>query len=152
MSLETAIEKLADAIRYHADTLSAAANIPLANLPTGEQKPKRGRPPGSKNAEVDPPVAPPEPEVIAEAAPPVPTAPPAKPAKPAAPAPAAAAISKAQVQALLIEVVKQHGRDACGALCKKHGGPNLSSLDPSVYPALYADAQNVLSQEADPAQ
>jgi hypothetical protein len=59
-------------------------------------------------------------------------------------------VTKADVQKLLIAVVQQHGRDECGKLCQKHGGPNLSALDPSVYPALLADAQAVLSTDADP--
>ncbi len=53
--------------------------------------------------------------------------------------------TKDAIRALLIEVVKQKGAVECGNLCRKHGGPNLSALDPKVYPAIYADAQAMLA-------
>lgn len=60
------------------------------------------------------------------------------------------AIDKPTVRKKLIEVVQKIGKDACGSLCLAHGGPNLSVLDPAVYPALYADACKLLEGQ-DPA-
>lgn len=152
MSLEIAIQNLADAINNLA--ASAAGNPPLAKVleavPTADAPRPRGRP-RKAEAEVEAPVAPAEAAakvaeriaaVSAEAVAPTPVAVPTPPAAPS--------ITKADVQKLLIAVVQKHGRDECGKLCQKHGGPNLSALDPSVYPALAADAQAVLATEADP--
>ena len=149
MSLETAIEKLAESIGALAYAIQfGRTDSPLA-APADAPKP-RGRP-RKVEAEVEAPVAPAEAAakvaeriaaVSAEALAPAPVAVPTPPAAPS--------ITKADVQKLLIAVVQKHGRDECGKLCQKHGGPNLSALDPSVYPALAADAQAVLATEADP--
>ncbi len=64
---------------------------------------------------------------------------------PAAEAPKGDAPSKLEVQKALVQVVKVAGREACGELCRLHGGPNLSALNPSVYAALLADAQKLLA-------
>jgi hypothetical protein len=139
MSLETAIQNLADAIT----TLAAGTYRGAVALEAEPTKP-RGRP-----RKVEPEAAP-APEV--EAPSPVYAAA-AKVAERIAAVSAEAtapAVTKADVQKLLIAVVQKHGRDECGKLCQKHGGPNLSALDPSVYPALLADAQAVLDTDADP--
>lgn len=122
-----------------ADSTTAAEcnnpSLPLETTPTpavlpAEEAPKRrGRPPGKK-AE---PVATVE-EFPAE--------------EPATPTPAGRPVDVATLRHTMIEVVKQKGRDACGELCRKHGGPNLSALNPAVYPALYADAQALLATDA----
>jgi hypothetical protein len=95
-----------------------------------------GRP--KKTAEPDAPTATPAVPVEAPAAAPPPSA---------APAAEAPTLSKGDVQKVLIEVVKQHGAEACGALCRKYGGPNLSSLKVEVWPALLTDAQALLDTE-----
>lgn len=58
-----------------------------------------------------------------------------------------APVDVATLRSTLIEVVKQKGRDACGELCRRYGGPNLSALNPAVYSALYADAQALLATD-----
>jgi hypothetical protein len=120
------------------DATKPMAPAPKPNLDPDDAavKPKRGRP--AKSAE---PVEAPE---FAEqlAAEPQTAAP-----KPAA-APAGAAIEKKDVQKLLIAVVQKHGVAACSEICMKHGGPNLSALDPSTYPSVVADAQAKLAVEA----
>ena len=144
MTLETSIQNLADAINNLASTLAANPPLPrnLETTPTSaaiEPAKRRGRPPKAET-----------PEVIES--PEVPAAVEPEPA-PVAPPPATApAIAKADVQKLLIEVVQRVGRDKCGELCRAHGGPNLSALDPSAYPALVADARKALEDAAsDPA-
>lgn len=143
MTLETSIQNLADAINNLASTLAANPPLPqnLEATPTSAAVAtrRRGRPPKAETVEVIE-----SPEVPAAIEP--------EPA-PVAPPPATApAIAKADVQKLLIEVVQRVGRDKCGELCRAHGGPNLSALDPSVYPALVADARKALEDAAsDPA-
>jgi hypothetical protein len=156
MSLETSIDGLAAAIVELAHSnlaltrsfaLAAARDSlpqtePAAEAPAGRRGPGRPR----KTAEAaaaapEAPVASPEPEAA-------PTVAPVAPTSPAAPPEAPEGLSKGDVQRVLIEVVKRLGRDACGSLCQAHGGPNLSSLDPSVWPALHADALKLLSTAA----
>ena len=154
MSLETAIQNLADAINAHAEAVrfsggmtgaSAAVTALAAAAQSDEPKRGRGRPPGKKvEPEVEAPAAEEAPAVQSAAAKVA-----ARIAAVSAEAkPAAAEITKQMVQNTLIEVVKKHGRDECGKLCRAHGGPNLSALDPSVYPAIYADAVETLARDA----
>lgn len=137
MSLETAIQNLADAI----NTLAAGTYRGAAALEAEPAKP-RGRP---RKVET-------EAQASAEVAAPTFAAAAAKVAERIAAVSAEApTVAKADVQKMLIAVVQKHGRDECGKLCAKHGGPNLSALDPSVYPALLKDAIEVLDRDADPA-
>jgi hypothetical protein len=145
MSLEQSIQNLADAINNLANSKGANGVSPEA---PAADKPKRGRP---AKVEVEAPEAPAEDAAakvaarIAAVSAEAPT--PVTPAKAEAPAPAAT-LTKADVQPVLIEVVKRFGKDACGAICQANGGPNLSSLDPSTYPAVLAAAQEMLSKPA----
>ena len=67
-----------------------------------------------------------------------------------APAPAPSGQpTRLEVQQALVQVVKEFGREVCGELCRKHGGPNLSSLSPSEYGSLLADALQMLTTKAD---
>lgn len=130
-------EELHRAIRnlYYSQTEDATKPMAPAPEAVPADKPKRGRP--AKNAEpIEPPAA--EPEVLD------------MPATPqvAAAAPAAPGLEKKDVQKLLIAVVQKHGVAACSEICMKHGGPNLSALDPSTYPSVVADAQAKLAVEA----
>lgn len=146
------IDKLTAAVQ-HATSIhgTAAAVTALAAAAKSEEEPRRGRgrPPGSKNK--------PEPvasadEFPADAIDPAPAPAPApKPASAPAPAPkpVATSVDAPLLRSTLIEVVKKHGRDKCGELCRAHGGPNLSALDPSVYPAIYAEALELLAQDAE---
>lgn len=104
-------------------------------------KPRRGRP--AKTAELpEPPAAPSaEPEVLD-----MPAAP-----QVAAAAPATATYERKDVQKLLVAVVQKHGVAACSEICLAHGAPNLSGLDPAVYPDVVAAANAKLAVEADPA-
>lgn len=134
--LRQAIASIGEQLGLHDDDVPPA---PIAVASVEPTKP-RGRP---RKVEPDAPVEPldiPAPAVAA-----------AKVAERIAAVSAEApTVNKADVQKVLIAVVQKHGRDECGKLCAKHGGPNLSALDPSVYPALLADAQAVLSTDADP--
>ena len=105
---------------------------------SSEPKRGRGRPPKAA-APVEAPVAAP---VEVEGQYEVPVV-----ASKAAESPPVTEITKQMLQNTLIGVVKKHGRDECGKLCRAHGGPNLSALDPAVYPALYADALKALARE-----
>lgn len=137
----------------------AATPLAMEAYAAAEPKRGRGRPPGSgKKAEPESESAPaPAPEApVEDAAAKVAARVAAVSAealaneKPAKPAPSGAVqLSKQMLQEALIEVVKKHGRDACGALCRKHGGPNLSALSVDVYPALYADARELLAKAAE---
>lgn len=142
MSLETAIQNLADAINAHAEAVrfsggmtgaSAAVTALAAAAQGDEPKRGRGRPPKAA-APVEAPVPTTTEAPVAETA-------------PAAEPPPVTEITKQMLQNTLIGVVKKHGRDECGKLCRAHGGPNLSALDPAVYPALYADALKALARE-----
>jgi hypothetical protein len=152
MSLETAIQNLADAINRLSYIQIASVDRIVGAEAAGQPEPEkrgRGRPPGK--AKPEPTAAPEEfpvedpadkvaariAAVSAEASAPVP-----------APAPLNVTINKQLLQNTLIELVKKHGRDACGNLCRKHGGPNLSALPESVYPAVYADALKLIEQPA----
>lgn len=144
MSLENAINNLADAIL----ALAAAANSADA-----QDKPKRGRPakvtePEAPAADAAAKVAARVAAVSAEAAAPMP----ATPSKQAEAVADAKPLSKADVQPVLIEVVKKFGKEACGAICQAHGGPNLSALDPSTYASVLAAARKQLEQPADPTE
>jgi hypothetical protein len=86
--------------------------------------------------------------VSAESAP---TATQAAPAASAADNAPAVAIDKKVVTEALVALVKKHGRDVCGALCRAHGAPNLSALAESTYPAVYAEAQKLLATDVVPA-
>jgi hypothetical protein len=148
MSLEQSIQNLADAI----NTLAAGAyRTAIAAEATSDDKPKRGRP-----AKVTEPEAP-APDAAAKVAARIaavsaeaPT--PATPSKQAEAAADAKPLSKADVQPVLIEVVKKFGKEACGAICQAHGGPNLSALDPSTYASVLAAARKQLEQPADPTE
>lgn len=148
MTLETSIQNLADAINNLASTLAAnpplPQNLEATPTPAAVATRRRGRPPKAETASetVEVIESPDVPDLVEETPPPAPA-----PTPPPAPA-----IAKADVQKLLIEVVQKVGRDKCGELCRAHGGPNLSALDPSVYPALVADARKALEDAAsDPA-
>lgn len=127
-------------MRGFLDSLSAApaAERPRepASEPASEAPKRRGRPP---KAAAEPAVEPPE--SPAETSEPEPEPMPAPKAEAAS---ATASVDQATVRKALIDVVKKLGRDACGELCRKHGGPNLSALAEDVYPAIYADAQKML--------
>lgn len=120
----------------------------IGGPPAAEEEPVRrgrGRPPGSgkKPAAAAADEFPAEPEAQS-----VPATPPVA----ATPAPSKAtperSLDLATMRETLITVVKVHGRDACGALCRKHGGPNLSALPEEAWPGLYADAQALLAEPA----
>ena len=143
MSLEQSIQNLADAIL----TLAAsgyrgaiALEAQTDAVTVGADKPKRGpgRPP--KNPEPAAPDAAPAADARIEVA----------AVQPVAPAPAAAAstVSKSDVQTVLIQVVQRISKAACTELCLKYGAPNISALDPAVYPALLADAKAALEKVA----
>lgn len=140
-------EELHRAIRNFFYSQTDDATKPMAPAPQPEvaaDKPKRGRP--AKSAEpIEAPVV--DATVSAEPSEVAPAQPKAEAAVPAA-APAGAAIEKKDVQKLLIAVVQKHGVAACSEICMKHGGPNLSALDPSTYPSVVADAQAKLATEA----
>lgn len=146
MSLEQSIQNLADAINalakatQHSGSMTGAAGAitalaAAASAPDDDQ-PKRGR---GRPRKVEPTAT--SDEFPAEVEAPVAPA-------PAPVAPASATVDAAMLRPVLIEVVKVHGRDKCGELCRKYGGPNLSALDPKVYPALYAEAKELLAQDA----
>ena len=137
MTLETAIQNLADAINNLAGS-ARASDVP--NPDGAAVYRPRGRP---RKVEADVPQ-------VTHSEEPAPAAAAAKVAERIAAVSAEAPpVAKADVQKVLIAVVQKHGRDECGKLCAKHGGPNLSALDPSVYPALLADAQAVLAYGSD---
>jgi hypothetical protein len=98
----------------------------------------RGRPKKVESPEPVEPVASPAPAAVEVAAP--------APVSVVAEAGAAASptVTKAEVQAALIEVVKGIGREACVTLCEKYGAKNLSAIDPSHYASLLADARAAL--------
>lgn len=127
-------------MRGFLDSLSAAPATDRpresANEVASEAPRRRGRPPKAAAEHVPEP-----PESPAETTAPEPEPTPAP--EPEA-APVAASVDQATVRKVLIDVVKRFGRDACGELCRKHGGPNLSALAEDVYPAIYADAQKML--------
>lgn len=135
-------------MRGFLDSLSAAPATDRpresANEVASEAPRRRGRPPKAAAEHVpEPPESPaettaPEPEPT-----PAPEPEPTPAPEPEA-APVAASVDQATVRKVLIDVVKRLGRDACGELCRKHGGPNLSALAEDVYPAIYADAQKML--------
>lgn len=141
-------EELAVAIINLAATYTGA---PKATVAVEPEAPKpRGRP--RKVEAVEAPTAP-EPEVVNPAPTPaevVAARVAAVSQEAAAPAPAPAeapAVTRAEVQQALVAVVQKHGRDVCGAICKAHGGPNLSALDPATYAAALAMAQRVLAMD-----
>jgi hypothetical protein len=153
MSLENSIESLAAAIIELAKsnftlaatgyrTAVAAETVAAATAAPETEKRGRGRPPGSSAKKAEPAtpeefkdVTPQPADAVAEE-------------KAAPKLPAGVELTKHMVQNTLIELVKKHGRDACGTLCRKHGGPNLTALDPAVYPALYAEARQIIDQPA----
>jgi hypothetical protein len=132
MSLEDRLYDINEAIRDLTAAIRAAGGLSTVAAPAESSEPKRGRGrPPKAAAPVEAPVA---------EAPVAETAPAAEP-------PPVTEITKQMLQNTLIGVVKKHGRDECGKLCRAHGGPNLSALDPAVYPALYADALKALARE-----
>lgn len=146
MSLEQSIQNLADAIRYHADTLSAVSNIPLGPRVVSTDAPtetapaaKRGRPAKDKTPESAPTEAPPPPPaaVVTPAATPAPVAGPVVAAE--------VALDKATVSAVLIKVVQALGKEACTNLCLKYGAKNLTGVAEENWPKLLQDANDVLS-------
>ena len=147
MSLESAIEKLADAILTLAATGYRTAIATEANDTPAPAAAKRGpgRPPKVTPESPAAPAVATEPSVDVTGATGTPKA--AEPQAPAPSPPAAITIDKPLLQRTLIEVVQKKGRDACGALCRAHGGGNLSALDAAVYPALYADARALLATD-----
>lgn len=134
--------------------LAASGALPAAPATPSEAPRRRGRPPKAESTPT------PAPEQVAAAAVRVAerVAAVSSEAMKAAPEPAPApvepeapTVDRSTVQKKLIEVVQKLGKDACGALCRSHGGPNLSALDPSVYPALYSNACTLLEgADADP--
>jgi hypothetical protein len=141
MTLETAIQNLADAINRLAGVQFEAREAADAMGAQMSSAKPRGRP---RKVETEAPAPEVEAPTMAAAA--------AKVAEriAAVSAETAPTVAKADVQKVLIAVVQKHGRDECGKLCQAHGGPNLSALDPSVYPALLKDAIEVLDRDADP--
>lgn len=124
--------------------LGAVANENVSHpAPAAEPTPKpaarRGRPPKAAETAPEPPESPQETSTQE----PEPT-----PAPPAVEAPAAASVDVAEVRKALIAVVQKIGKAECAALCQKHGGANLTALDPAVYPALLADARAMLEKAA----
>lgn len=105
-----------------------------------QDKPRRGRP--AKNAEpVEAPVAEPVTEPSSEVV----------SVQPKVEAHVPATYERKDVQKLLVAVVQKHGVAACSEICLAHGAPNLSGLDPAVYPDVVAAANKKLAAEADPA-
>lgn len=130
-----------------------------AGLEPAAEPAKRGRKPKDAAQAPEAPTAPADAPQAPQAVSPTPTAavtppppapaPAASPTVAATPAPAApsapATIDKEAVQKILMAVVQKFGatgdgRALCGALCRAHGGPNLSALNAAVYPSLYRDA------------
>ena len=149
MSLESAIQNLADAINAHAEATRFAAGIEgasaavtaLAAAADSEKKP-RGRPAKAST------------EPAAAEAPPPPAAAVVAPTVTLAPAAPAAAVgatpSEADVKKALIGVVTKVGKEACTALCVEHGSPtgNFSGLAPSKYGEVIAAANALVSAAA----
>jgi hypothetical protein len=143
MSLETAIQNLADAINALAATYvptiierTEPSAAPVVALPTEAPKRGRGRPPKAAPVAASAEFPSEEPEAPAAPLAPAPTPPPAADA---------GELTMVEVRKALIEVVKEKGKEACGALCRAHGGPNLSAIDPKQYPALHAAAIALLA-------
>lgn len=142
MSLEQSIQNLADAINALAATRTAhEAPIPTMALSGAEAPKPRGRP-----RKVEPAAAAPE-EFSAEA-PVAVGGVVAKDPEVQATVDVGDGPSQQALRELLINIVKKHGRDACGALCRKHGAANLTALSPDVYPAVYADALELFAKPA----
>jgi len=160
MTLETAIQNLADAINSlaNAGRATTPAHIALkSQVETPAEPAKRGPGrPRKAEAEADADAETPEPASAPEApvAPPEPAPPPKRAATAAAGMDATEAPVEApdknQVRAVLIEVVKRIDKETCAGLCERYGAPMLSGIDPSNYAALMADAQ-VLLRNLEPA-
>lgn len=113
------------------------------NTEPGEPPARRGRKPKGEVTE-----APTAPTEAAETVQDAPTQ--AAPVSAPTPAETPATVDKDMLQKKLIEVVQKFGaagdgRALCGAICKAHGGSNLSALQPSTYAAAYRDAVAVLA-------
>lgn len=143
----TILSEMRDFLGAVANDSQPAPAMPAPVELTPKPAARRGRPPKAAETAPEPPESPqetstPEPE-------PTPVQ---KPAAAPAPAPAAAtgdAVDVAEVRKALIAVVQKIGKAECAALCQKHGGANLTALDPKVYPALLADARAMLSAVAE---
>ena len=142
-ALRAAVNAFLESDTLAVDPKASGALSPPPPPPPAAEPAKRGRGRPPKAAPVAASSEFPAEETSPEPAPEVPVAGAAEP-----PAPAAApsgVYDIATMRKTLIAVVTHKGREACGELCRRHGGPNLSSLDPKVYPALYADAQALLA-------
>ena len=155
MSLETAIEKLADAILV----LAAAGNAaPQSEAAPAVAKRSPGRPRKTETPEQPPadaspaaPEAPAATDAGGPAADPAPVAAPspAAPAKPQAGSPMAAAeVPREIVQRALIKYVQDaekrkpgYGRSTATAMCEKYGARNLTAIAAGNYGALLADIE-----------
>ena len=135
----TILSEMRDFLGAVANDSHPAPAMPAPVEPTTKPAARRGRPPKAAEAAPEPPESPQE----APAPEPEPT-----PAPPAAEPPAAASVDVAEVRKALIAVVQKIGKAECAALCQKHGGANLTALDPAVYPALLADARAMLEKAA----
>jgi hypothetical protein len=141
----------------HSQPVGTVADVQSAPT-TAAEAPRRGRP--RKAAEApEAPTAPVEtvstPAAVETPAPAAVVEAPAPTPAPAVTTEAPAAVSKKDVQDLLIAAMKQFGGDGraiVGAICRAHGGPNLSALAESTYPALYRDAKALLEMSADQAK
>lgn len=137
-SLTISADTLDELFAHLPNTAVLAATDPVEPLKRGPGRPRKAA------------VETPAPVVTYTEAEPVEAPAPVVPVKaPAAKAPAAkpaVELTKPMVQQKLIEVVTKISKEACSSLCQAHGGANLSVLDPSVYPALYADACDLLDK------
>jgi pyruvate dehydrogenase E2 component (dihydrolipoamide acetyltransferase) len=136
MSLESAIQNLADAINnLAARQVANPASVTESASPPSDAPRPRGRPPKAIDAPAPAPVAP------------APVAPaPAAPA-PAAPAPVAATGATATIKdvvAALTPVAEQKGRDAAVALLAKYGAQTVPQLKAESYAQVVADAKALL--------
>jgi pyruvate dehydrogenase E2 component (dihydrolipoamide acetyltransferase) len=126
MSLESAIQNLADAINNLAARPGAnPASVPESASPPSEAPRPRGRPPKAVDAPAPAPAAP----------------------APAAPAPAAAGGATATIKdvvAALTPVAEQKGRDAAVALLAKYGAQTVPQLKAESYAQVVADAKALL--------
>lgn len=162
MSLETAIEKLADAILAHANAMVGVAihdkarevAETVAATKRGPGRPRKTEPTEQPPAATASPAAPEAPAATdagGPAADPAPVAAPspAAPAQPQAGSPMAAAeVPKEAVQRALIKFVQDaekrkpgYGRHTATAMCEKYGSKNVTGIAPGNYAALLADIE-----------
>jgi hypothetical protein len=155
MSIETAIQNLADAI-YALAASNKTTTTPepfevakplyetvaeLREIATEKSPRGRGRPRKTEPAD---PVVRSTPVAAVEVAPPPPDGFVVVPAGNGGGAASPITVTQDECRKALIELVKRKGKETCLELCQRYGGNNLSALDPAVYGRLLVDAQAAL--------